>query len=174
MFILTSSDTSSLTLVVRLTILTERYMSLAASLVNFIDDVKTSGKVEVPAVKLLKSSGKISHSLTALIPAGKPQGQLGHNLGGVAQLRLDPLHEVSLSPPQTVIVDLLRVLLHIFRGRNRLDRDWNTLLLVLRADLEEIYYLLLLLKSLEYLPCWRACARNWFWPLSCSVDATPF
>ena len=71
-------------------------MSLAASLVNFIDDVKTSGKVEVPAVKLLKSSGKISHSLTALIPAGKPHGQLGHNLAGVAQLRLDPLHEVSL------------------------------------------------------------------------------
>ena len=98
-------------------------MSLAASLVNFIEDVKTSGKVEVPGVKLLKNDCKISHSLTALIPAGKPQGQLGDNPRGVSQLWLHPLHEVSFLSTPTVVVDLLRVLLHIFRGRNRLDRD---------------------------------------------------
>ena len=147
MLILNSCEISTSILFIRCRSKTERYRSLAASLVNFRDSVNTCGKVDVPAVKLIIKSCKESLTLTALIPAREPKVQLGHNLSGVKLIWMDPLHEVG---PQSNISNFdyfLFVLLHIFRGSNWLDRDWYSLLLVLRADLELIIIILLLTKN---------------------------
>ena len=93
---------------------------------NFFEFVRTSEKVEVPEGILFDLNDNNNSGLTTLVPAGEPQVDRGLQVSGGGHragevFLVYPLDEKGPVPTSSVDVHLLRVIVQVRGGSERLN-----------------------------------------------------